>query len=92
MVSDQGVAVFLVTVNDVSERFPDLVVPHTSPSYNGNPNGVYIEVDDDIRFAIVVDLCEHFDFKGFTHLRISYELDGSTGTSVHYLELKDFKR
>jgi hypothetical protein len=92
MVSDQGVAVFLVTVNDVSERFPDLVVPHTSPSYNGNPNGVYIEVDDDIRFAIVVDLCKHLDFKGFTHLRISYELDGSTGTSVHYLELKDFKR
>ena len=90
MVQDQGLDVYLVPFSDMSKRFRQHVLPTTSPSFTGDRNEVYIEAADDVRFAIVVDLLPHFDFKGFKHLRIIYELDGASGT-IGCATYRDFK-
>jgi hypothetical protein len=93
MPQDQGLDVYLVPFGDMRERYRQHVVPTTSPSFAGDRNQIYIEAVDDERFVIVVDLLPEFDFQGYKHLRITYELDGASGKigSATYRDFKDFR-
>lgn len=91
MVQDQDIDVYLAPYSDIGKRYPEHVVPSTSPALSGNPNEVYIEVVDGDRFVIVVDLLAAFDWKGSKMLLISFSRDGKdervTSRTSHYSQL-----
>jgi hypothetical protein len=91
MVHKQGIAVYLVPSDDLSERFNEHPVPATSPEFTGNPNKAYIEAVDGERFTIVVDLGADFEEKGSARLWIECFLDGAFISKhvIPYVVLKE---
>lgn len=92
MVQSQGIDVYLAPFSDITKRYPEYAVPIDSPAHTNDPNEVYIEAVDGERFAIVVDLLEHFDRQQSKMLKISVIVDGDICSAAYeYNELGQMK-
>ena len=64
-----------------SDAYTEYSAPLDSPFYTGDTNARYIEAITDKRFEMVVRLRPNFDFKGHSHVRILWDIDGTIAVS-----------
>lgn len=64
----------------------EYLTPRCSPLFTGNANERYVEAITDERFELGVKVAATFDFKKYTHLEITYSIDGGANRMTGHME------